>query len=498
MRSTKKHSTTHGENQFKLSVGQIIAQKFKLLDKVGQGSFGMIFKTENLETGDIFATKFEKREENQNGMSLLVREIKVLIEVQEFEGFPQIVFYGRDEHYNYFMQTYLGQNLEHLLKRSNYKFSLCTVCRIGLNLIDRLKQLHSKNLIHRDLKPDNICIGYEDVDQIYLIDFGLAKYYRDQKGIHIPQIDKKGIIGTARYASLTAHLAKEQSRKDDIESLGYVLVYLAKGKLPWMNLNTNTKSEKYQKIKEFKQQLTLDKLCEGLPKCFLNLFIYARGLDFQAEPDYTFLKELFQKQLQQELQSQKGVATLEYEWQRYPEIKKRKSKLQINQLKFKIEKIVQQGVDSDLHKNSEDKLQDHKAGSFLNLPLKDQQIDSLSPDILNKQSRNISQNISSFGTSQINNYQISQIDKFKRFTTDRKEQRNNTVDNQQKERETSPNQKIFIKQTTTKTERKMAFFEIDNDYRDYDHIDQIASEEVKIVFSNIIPNLRRHKSTLDL
>ncbi|CAD8068425.1 unnamed protein product [Paramecium primaurelia] len=163
------------------------------------------------------------------------------------------------------------------------------------------------------------------------------------------------------------------------------------------------------------------------------------------------------------------------------------------------EKLVQQGVDSDLRKSSEDKGQEHKGSSFLNLPIKDQQqLDSLSPDIKNKQSRNISQNISSFGTSQINNYQISQIDKFKRFPTERKEQRNNTVDTQKKERETSPNQKIFIKQTTTKTERKMAFFEIDNDYRDYDHIDQIASEEVKIVFSNIIPNLGRHKSTLDL
>ncbi|CAD8181110.1 unnamed protein product [Paramecium octaurelia] len=505
MRSTKKHATTHSDNPFKLSVGQIIAQKFKLIDKVGQGSFGMIFKTENLETGDIFATKFEKRDENSNGVSLLVKEIKVLIEVQEFEGFPQIVFYGRDEHYNYFMQTYLGQNLEHLFKKSNYKFSMTTVCRIGISLIDRLKLLHSKNLIHRDLKPDNVCIGYEDVDKIYLIDFGLAKYYREQNGNHIPQVDKKGIIGTARYASLTAHLcmmlyvyeikAKEQSRRDDIESLGYVLVYLAKGKLPWMNLNTTTKSEKYQKIKEFKQQLTLEKLCEGLPKCFLNLFIYARGLDFQGEPDYEFLKELFQKQLQQETYSQQGQTTLEYEWERFPEIKKRKSRLWTNQQK---QKIVQIGVDSDPRKSSEDKGQEHKGSSFLNLPLKDQPLDSLSPDIKNKQSRNISQNISSFGTSQINNYQISQIDKFKRFPTERKDQRNNTVDTQKRERETSPNQKIFIKQTTNKTERKMAFFEIDNDYRDFDHIDQIASEEVKIVFSNFIPNLGRRKSALDL
>ncbi|CAD8099131.1 unnamed protein product [Paramecium sonneborni] len=512
MRSTKKHATTHAENSFKLSVGQIIAQKFKLIDKVGQGSFGMIFKTENLETGDIFATKFEKREENQNGMSLLVREIKVLIEVQEFEGFPQIVFYGRDEHYNYFMQTYLGQNLEHLLKRNNYKFSLCTVCRIGINLIDRLKLLHSKNLIHRDLKPDNICIGYEDVDQIYLIDFGLSKYYRDQNGTHIPQIDKKGIIGTARYASLTAHLAKEQSRKDDIESLGYVLVYLAKGKLPWMNLNTTTKSEKYQKIKEFKQQLTLEKLCEGLPKCFLNLFIYARGLDFQGEPDYAFLKELFQKQLQ--LESQQGLANLEYEWERYPEIKKRKSRLQTNLLKQKI------GISSHIQKNQFIKVQIQKFVKIVKIKVKSikevlfqiyhLKINKLIPNhliskinrveyiISNYSFQNISQNISSFGTSQINNYQISQIDKFKRFQTERKDQRNNTVDTQKKERETSPNQKIFIKQTTTKTERKMAFFEIDNDYRDYDHIDQIANEEVKIVFSNIIPNFGRHKSTSDL
>ncbi|CAD8084526.1 unnamed protein product [Paramecium primaurelia] len=163
-----------------------------------------------------------------------------------------------------------------------------------------------------------------------------------------------------------------------------------------------------------------------------------------------------------------------------------------------LEKLIQIGVDSDIRKSSEDKGQEQKGSSFLNLPFKEQALDSLSPDIKNKQSRNISQNISSFGTSQINNYQISQIDKFKRFPTERKDQRNNTIDTQKKERETSPNQKIFIKQTTTKTERKMAFFEIDNDYRDFDHIDQIADEEVNIVFSNIIPNLGRHKSILDL
>lgn len=115
---------------------------------------------------------------------------------------------------------------------------------MGIQLLERIESLHSKNLIHRDLKPENIVIGWHDIDLIYLIDFGLAKYYRES-GNHIPMVDKKGIIGTARYASISAHLGKEQSRRDDLESLCYVLIYLNKGKLPWMNLLISDKNLKY-------------------------------------------------------------------------------------------------------------------------------------------------------------------------------------------------------------------------------------------------------------
>lgn len=95
-------------------------------------------------------------------------------------------------------------------------------------------------MIHRDIKPENYVIGNEDITTLYMIDFGLAKYYRDQNdGKHIPNIEKKGLIGTARYASVNAHLGKEQSRRDDMISIGYVLIYLATGKLPWMNITAD-------------------------------------------------------------------------------------------------------------------------------------------------------------------------------------------------------------------------------------------------------------------
>lgn len=118
--------------------------------------------------------------------------------------------------------------------------------------MNRIETFHCKNLIHRDIKPENFVIGYNDFSTLHLIDFGLSKYYKDTHGKHIPWVEKKGIIGTARYASVNAHLGNEQSRRDDLEGIGYVLVYFAKGKLPWMNIQTDAKQDKYNKIMDYK------------------------------------------------------------------------------------------------------------------------------------------------------------------------------------------------------------------------------------------------------
>ena len=133
--------------------------------------------------------------------------------------------------------------------------------------ISRIEYIHSKNFIHRDVKPDNFLIGTnKKKTQVYAIDFGLAKRFRDPKtGNHIPYRDGKSLTGTARYASINTHLGIEQSRRDDLESLGYVLVYFLLGELPWQGMKAKTMKEKYEKIMEKKISTPIDSLCKGFP-----------------------------------------------------------------------------------------------------------------------------------------------------------------------------------------------------------------------------------------
>lgn len=161
-------------------------------------------------------------------------------------------------------------------------------------MISRLEYIHSKEILHRDLKPENFLIGLEkNANTIYLIDFGLSKKFIE-KGIHIPFKEKVGLVGTARYTSINSHLGNEQSRRDDLESLGYILIYFLKGSLPWMNLNGQTKEEKHKLIVNMKMATSIEKLCEGLPKEFEDYMKYCRKeLKFEDEPNYTHLKKMF-------------------------------------------------------------------------------------------------------------------------------------------------------------------------------------------------------------
>ena len=127
--------------------------------------------------------------------------------------------------------------------------------------------MHSRCLIHRDIKPENFLLGMKKKNYlIYLIDFGLSKKYQDIKtNQHIPYLTGKSLTGTARYASIYSHLGIEQSRRDDLESIGYTLVYLNKGCLPWQGIKGKTKKEKYEKIYEIKNQTSIEDLCSEMP-----------------------------------------------------------------------------------------------------------------------------------------------------------------------------------------------------------------------------------------
>ncbi|ERE82459.1 casein kinase I isoform epsilon [Cricetulus griseus] len=210
-------------------------------------------------------------------------------------GIPSIKWCGAEGDYNVMVMELLGPSLEDLFNFCSRKFSLKTVLLLADQMISRIEYIHSKNFIHRDVKPDNFLMGLgKKGNLVYIIDFGLAKKYRDARTHqHIPYRENKNLTGTARYASINTHLGIEQSRRDDLESLGYVLMYFNLGSLPWQGLKAATKRQKYERISEKKMSTPIEVLCKGYPSEFSTYLNFCRSLRFDDKPDYSYLRQLF-------------------------------------------------------------------------------------------------------------------------------------------------------------------------------------------------------------
>ena len=196
----------------------------------------------------------------------------------------------------------LGKSLEDIFQQQQKKFSIKTVCMIGIQMIDRLEFIHNKNIIHRDIKPDNFVLGLENKSHIiYILDFGLSKKYRSSRTHqHIKFTVNKKLTGTARYASINALKGSEQSRRDDLEAIGYVLMYFLRGNLPWQGLHVHKGEDRYKKILAKKRGTTADELCKGFPNEFAKYIEYTRNLEFEADPDYKYLRNLLVSILEKE------------------------------------------------------------------------------------------------------------------------------------------------------------------------------------------------------
>ena len=262
-------------------------------NKLGKGSFGYIVPGIYKKTGEEIAVKIERKlEDNQ-----LKFESKIYNILKDGVGFPKIFGFFEEYNHNILIMEKLGPSLEKLFNNNKKKFSLLTVAMIMEQILYRLEFIHSKYIVHRDIKPDNFLIGLGNKNKtIYAIDFGLSKKFKESKSkLHIPYRDGKCLLGTARYASINTHLGVEQSRRDDIEAVGYMMVYFLKGHLPWQGMIDSNPNKKYDKIKKLKIEIKLTDLCAGLPEETIKFIQYARDMRFEDKPNYHYLRGLMRK-----------------------------------------------------------------------------------------------------------------------------------------------------------------------------------------------------------
>lgn len=264
--------------------------KYQLGKRLGAGSFGAIYEGFNVDTGEVVAVKLEHISERHPQVEWEYR----LYTMQAQQGcacVPRVFWCGTEGEYRALAMERLGDSLERLVRRSR-RVDDGTMRFIACEMIDRIRSFHSTGYIHRDIKPDNFLLSL-DRSHVYLIDFGLSKRYRNHDGSHISQKTGKSLTGTARYASVSSHRGHELSRRDDIESIGYVLVYLALGSLPWQNLPISKSGEKYAAIHKRKVETSSAVLCRGLHGGYRKFIDHARGLRFEQPPDYEYLVGLF-------------------------------------------------------------------------------------------------------------------------------------------------------------------------------------------------------------
>ena len=263
---------------------ELINKKYILLDKIGSGCFGSIYKGQNVRTKEYVAIKIESIKDD---LKLLKNESNIYQYLNGCDGIPSVKWFGKDELNYYMVINLLGNSLQDLINKLK-KFSLALTLKIGIKILTILKTIHEKGLAHRDIKPDNFLFGLNHINNIYLIDFGFCKSYIEN-GEHNKIKKTHHMIGSKNYASISSHNCYELSRRDDLESLGYMLIYLNTGFLPW----NNTSNEEI--IINLKNEILKS---DNYPLVLLYFLKYSRSMEYEEKPNYYLIIDNFKRELE--------------------------------------------------------------------------------------------------------------------------------------------------------------------------------------------------------
>ena len=287
--SEKRPESKDGSDKF---LGKIIFNKYLLIEKIGEGGFGFVYKAESINSHIFYAVKFEDISQKQ----YILEKEALILSYLNCNRIPKIKYFGYLRNYVVLVMELLGKSLDKILNElPTKKMSERCVCNIAIQLISIFENIHNNHIIHRDIKPSNIAIGLDDkYKYLYILDFGLSKKYRSATTKkHFPFIKDNILIGNARYSSINALEGGTQSRKDDLESIGYLLMFLLLGRLPWQGKVSHSNVNEYYKILEIKKETNPEELCQGLSKQFEEYLKYTRNLEYESEPDYDYLRNLF-------------------------------------------------------------------------------------------------------------------------------------------------------------------------------------------------------------
>ena len=279
------------ETDIFLLQNKLLFKKFQPIKAIGKGTFSTVYLSINIKTNEYVAIKAEKR--TQKDLELLESEAFLLYSLRGF-GIPEVISYGRTKTHNILVMPLLGNSLLDLFIIKNEPPNISDICNASIQILDRIEWVHFNNIVYRDVKPENFLFGKKDNDILYLIDFGLCRKYKSPKtGKHIIPKNLGKFTGTSRYASVYAMAGNEQSRRDDIESIGYMIIFFMKKKLPWQGIKGNSYKECYHKLYLMKKHMKLEDLCRGLPSEMIDYMNNAKSLKFDQQPNYKYLKNLF-------------------------------------------------------------------------------------------------------------------------------------------------------------------------------------------------------------